>query len=450
MAFEGLHIARSGILASQRALDVTGNNIANVGTPDYSRQRVQQVSTERAGASILLGPGANGTGVMITGVERIRDVLLDRGVRGEMANAAGSQTTATTLEHIETALGPLRGGLTDDLTAFWNSWEELSLDPASTTARQLVLDAGAQIGRSVRSMSTAVNEVVTATRGEAELVLEAQNGVLADVARLNGEIRAHTALGENPNALLDERDRLLDRMAENLGAKVHTLESGEIHVSVGGYALVRGDRTTTLGIAGTPPTLLTAEGHTLNPGGRLGALLVGAAAAAGQVQSDLDVLAISLRDAVNDQHRLGFDLDGAGGGDFFGGSGATDLDLAVGLDVRAIAASADGAARDGNNGIALAGVRSLGGPGGTIDETARAILGRVGAAVQTASHRAALGSTSLEGLRSARSAVNGVNLDEELTMLMQYQRSYEASARVMTSVDEMLDVLINRTGLVGR
>lgn len=450
MSFGGIYIARSGIAASQRALEVAGNNVANVGTAGYTRQRVEQVNTERSGPSLLLGPGANGTGVTVTGVARVRDQLLDGNVRSEMGSAAGAELGANTLQRIETALGPLDGGLGDALTNLWNGWEELSLDPTSTTARTQVIGAGEDVASMITKAAAQVAEVVASDQQSAAMMLDEQNDLLQAVSKLSAQINGQEALGENPNALFDERDRVLDELAANIGGRVRILDDGTLNVSINGFEVVRGTRVSTLEIVGTPPVLQTTAGIAITPGGKIGSLLIDGQAAANQVLSDLDDLALALRDTVNAQHNLGFDLAGAPAGDFFSGTGASDLRLASALTPAGLAASATGSALDGNHAIIMAGIRNQSGPNGTIDEQARSLVGRVGAAVVTAESRASLSASALSDLRNTRSAISGVNLDEELTMLLQYQRAYEASARVLTSVDEMLDVLINRTGLVGR
>lgn len=450
MSFDGLHIARSGVAASQRALDVIGNNIANVSTPGYSRQRVDQVSTERVGPSLLLGPGANGAGVAVTGVSRAGDVVLDATVRSELGTSAGVEVALETLSEIERALGPHADGLSEALTAFWNGWEELSLDPSSSTARAQVIDAGEALSRALGGAAREVEQVQANNVATASTKVAEQNTAIAEIARLNGEIRAQDALGNNANALMDERDRQVDFLASSLGAKVHVAADEIMNISVGGFEVVRGTNYSTLAISGDPATMQTDTGSTITPGGEMGALLVEGQAAATQVISELDDLAVTLRDVVNTQHQLGFDPTGASGGDLFSATSAADFGLASGMTADLLAASASGAAGDGNHAIVMAGLRDQVGAAGTLNEQARAIVGRIGAAVLTAQTRADANEGVLSALEASRGAISGVNLDEELTMLLQYQRSYEASARVMTSVDSMLDVLINRTGLVGR
>ncbi len=450
MSFDGLHISRSGIAASQRALDVIGQNIANVGTPGHSRLRTDQVSTERTGPSLTLGPGANGTGVNIVGVSRVRDAVLDSSLRSELANSGSAQVLADSLARIEASVGPLDGNLGDALTAFWNGWEELSLDPNSDTARSLVIDASERVAQSLRDAAGGLEDARTAGANAASSLLAGQVSALQAVADLNGQIAAQRAVGETPNALLDQRDLHLDSLAKTLGATVHHLEDGTVNVSVGGYEVVRGTRVSTLSISGTPASLQTGEGASLVPGGEIGAHLVGVRSVADQVGTELDALALALRDAVNTQHAAGFTEAGVAGADLFSATGAADFALAVGVTIDSLAASASGAAGDGNHALEMAALRTADGGGGTIDEQARSLIGRVGSATADATARAEMNDTILGDLEAARSSVSGVNLDEELTMLLQYQRAYEASARVLTSVDEMLNVLINRTGLVGR
>ncbi len=450
MSFEGLYISRSGVAASQRALDVIGHNIANVSTPGHSRQRVEQVSTERLGPSLLLGPGANGAGVAVTGVSRAGDVVLDATVRSELGNSASVQVGLQTLSEIERALGPHADGLSEALTAFWNGWEELSLDATSSTARTQVIDAADALSRAIGGAAREVDRIQAANVATASTKAELQNTALREIARLNGEIRAHDAMGDNANALMDERDRQVDQLASSLGAKVHMTDGEMMNISVGGFEVVRGTNYSSLSVSGDPATMQTDTGSIITPGGEMGALLIEGQAAATQVVGELDDLAVTLRDVVNTQHRLGFDLAGTAGGDLFSATSASDFGLASGLTPDLLAASSSGATADGNHALDMAGLREQSGISGTLNEQARSIIGRIGAAVLTAQTRADANEGVLATLEASRGAVSGVNLDEELTMLLQYQRSYEASARVMTSVDEMLDVLINRTGLVGR
>lgn len=450
MGFDGIHIARTGMAASQRALEAIGDNISNVGTPGHTRRRVDLASTEVAGPTLHLGPGAQGTGVRIVGVDRIRNTVLDDGVRAELSNSAAADMTADTLARIEEILGPLDGGMIDALGAFWNSWEELSLDPTSMAARTEVLGAAERLTQMVRSAARGLDDAVSANEQTAAGLLVDQNAVLGEVATLNGRILAQEAMGESPNALLDQRDRHLDTLAATLGAHVHRLENGMVNVSVNGSEVVRGDVADRLELVGTPPVLQTSTGRSLVPGGSIGSLLIETRSFALQVGAELDAAAIELRDLVNATHTAGFDLAGGAGLDLFSGAGAADLAVAAGLTASDLAASATGSTNDGNNAIALSGLRRTVGADGTIDDMLRGITGRIGAGRAAAEARAAMNESILTEVRDARSSVSGVNLDEEMTLLLQFQRSYEAAARVLTTIDEMYEVLINRTGLVGR
>ena len=450
MGFDGIHIAGSGMAASQRALEVIGDNIANVGTPGHTRRRVELASTEVAGPSLYLGPGARGAGVTVVGVERVRDLVLDGAVRAELANSAAADRTAETLARIEEVLGPFDGGMIDALGAFWNSWEELSLEPTSMAARTEVLGSAERLGQMIRNAARGLEEAAAGDERTALGMLADQNAVLREVATLNGQILAREAMGENPNALLDQRDRHLDTLAAVLGARAHRLENGMVNVSVNGSEVVRGDVADRLELVGTPPVLQTSTGRSMIPGGAIGSLLIETRSFATQVGAELDTVATELRDLVNSAHTAGFDLAGNAGVEFFSGSGAVDLTVAAGLTASDVAASATGSANDGNNAVVLSGLRNEAGADGVIDEMMRGITARVGAGRATAEARAAMNESILTDVRNARSSVSGVNLDEEMTLLLQYQRSYEAAARVLTTVDEMFEVLINRTGLVGR
>lgn len=449
MSFGGLHIARSGVAASQRALDAIGHNIANVGTPGHSRVRAEQASIERSGPSLLIGPGATGAGVTVTGITRVRDIVLDATVRSELSNSANASSMAETLSRIERSLGPVDGGIASALSAFWNGWEELSLDPTSQASRANLLQLSTGVTSMIKRAAEGVARVGVDNRKAAEVDLEGTNELLENVAGLNQRIREQIAVGEAPNALLDQRDVYVDEIAKSIGATAHLLDNGTLNLSLGGVPLVTWDRTTPLTITGDPATV-EVDGTPVSVGGMIGAQLIESQAAVNQVLDDLNALVSSLSDTVNTAHTSGFDLAGDPGGTIFVGNSAFEFALDASFTTESFAAAERPGAADGNHALDMAALRNFDSGTGTVGEQAQKLLAKTGRAVVSANNRAEIDGGILAELEAARSSISGVNLDEELTMLLQFQRAYEASARVLTSVDEMLDVLINRTGLVGR
>lgn len=279
------------------------------------------------------------------------------------------------------------------------------------------------------------------------------NRLAAQVARLNVAIVDALAGKQAPNDLLDERDRLVDRLAALTGATALRDADGSVTVFVGTRALVRGDSVDRLVVV-TSPTLnvtFASDGGPATVGGRIGALVELSNVTLPAIRADLDAVAVGLRDTVNAAHQAGYDLDGNAGLAFFVGTGAGDLDVNPAVGGRQVAASASGQPADGNNAVSVAATRTAPAVGGaTVTEALNAFAGRLGA--HAAAARASLDAAGavLEGMRRERADVASVSLDEELADMVRFQRAYEAAARVITTIDEMLDRLVNNTGLVGR
>jgi len=182
-------------------------------------------------------------------------------------------------------------------------------------------------------------------------------------------------------------------------------------------------------------------------GGRVGGILEALNTIIPEHANALDGVAATLISEVNAQHRAGFDLASNAGGDFFSGSTASTIGVAITDPSLVAASSSAGAVYDGSNADALAKIsQSLAGP----DVAYRSLVVDLGVQSQTISSRLSTQTSITTQIDKARDSEAGVNLDEEMTSLLQYQRAYEAAARVITTIDQNLDVLINRTGMVGR
>jgi flagellar hook-associated protein 1 FlgK len=231
---------------------------------------------------------------------------------------------------------------------------------------------------------------------------------------------------------------------------------------VGGTAIVRGGEAQTL--LATGPAQLTSPAGTVSivwakdgyaadiQGGKAAGMLDGLNLSIPTYMSRLDNVAITLRDKVNGFQTGGFDLNGAAGNPFFTGTRAADL--AVGLtDPKQIAASktppdpVTGPSLDGSNAARLA---ELAHDANGADQVYRSFIVDVGVDVQSTNRRTEIQAGVHSQVDMARRSVSEVNIDEEAAHMMAFQHAYEGAARYLTAVDQMLDTLINRTGLVGR
>ena len=287
------------------------------------------------------------------------------------------------------------------------------------------------------------------------------NDLAERVAKLNGEISQSLAAGAQPNDLLDERDRLIDNLAEMAGAISSRQENGEEIVSIGGHALVVGKESFALQTSPDPANsnlaaITWSDGSGLNGNnGSLYGLLNARDTAIPNQQSGLDTLAATLMNQVNTLHQGGYGLNGATGLDFFTGSDALSVRVnPVTEDLASIAAAANpNAAGDGSVAGQMAGLQHLkllNGGASTMNQFAADQASSLGLDVAQASKQVANHELLTSSLAEQRESLTGVSLDEEAANLIKFQRTYQAAARLINVLDEMMETVINGMGVVGR
>lgn len=434
----GLQTALRGLLAQQRALDTTSHNIANANTPGYTRQEALMGAADAftiAGGAVGGGAGAQlGTGVEVTAYRRIRDNFLDLQYRAQAMRLGGYSAQSRSLDQVELALAePGQNGVAAQLERFWSGWADLANAPENAATRQALVEHARSLALGLATLDGQL-ATVSQQAGDEYAAIVGPGGEVAmiadEIAQLNAAIRAEVTSGSQPNDLLDRRDLLLDRLSA-LG-QVSTADPGD-----GTLTVSFGDAANPLVTGATVdwPQALTA------PGGKLGALSA-LSIPGGTIDSyraDLNATAKSLADAVNALH------NGGTGTDFFtytAGSEASTLAVNVTpANVRTSTTASPGA---NDVALAIAGLR-----GGSPDQSYASLVSRIGNDVREALRQEQNAQRLLDAVADRRDATAGVSLDEEMTNLIRFQRGYQASARAMSTLDEMLDVLINRTGRVG-
>jgi flagellar hook-associated protein 1 len=431
-SLQGLQTALSGLIAEQTALDTTGNNIANANTEGYSRETAllepDQPLTIPA-LSSHTGLGAQlGTGVSVTTITRVRNEYLDAQYRSQNSSLSAATANAEVLEQAQSAFNePSSAGIASQLSNFWSAWNSLATSPTSEAAKEAVVAAGKQLATTINqlggqlsaisSQATEQYEALTGPSGEV-------TGIAEQLAQLNGQIKLAEEAGTPPNEMLDRRDLLLDKLS-GLASITVTEEPDHMDtVSFGEAAkpLVEGTNVNW-------PQELTASS-----GGRLGALLAltGPEGALTQLQTGLDGVAQTLASTVNEHLAAPF---------FSGESAAT---LAVAVKSAEVVASGSKAVGGNEVARAIAAMR-----GGAAEQDYSALVEKVGSDVQQAKNDESNLQTTVTAINDQRQSVSGVSLDEEMTNLITFQRGYQASARTLTAMDEMLETLIEHTGVVG-
>lgn len=471
MPFAILNTARQGLAAAQAGVDVTGQNVANLNTPGYTRQRVEQSAAAPLHQMGLgrVGTTTGGQGVRVDGVARLSDVVLENRVRQTASVAGYTAARAEAYGRVEDIHAePSDRGLSAALSEFWAAWQDLANAPGQDAPGWVVIEKAGELAKHISAGRAQVEEAWSATRQALEHQVTELNSLAEKVAALNGQVRAAGAQGASLNELVDQRNQLTAQIARLAGGTAVTNPDGTVSVLLEGSFLVDGVRTYEVAVAGGT-TLDSSAGDPVRlewahrPGsdvglgggelaGKVSALApagsggVFAAAAAGY-----DELATELADQVNAVHTGALTADGTPGGDVF--AFAAGLSPARGLTVAVtrpgdLAAAAPGAGNlDGSRADEIAALAlSDTGP----DAVWAAFVTRTAVASSGAAHDATLAAVGRDAAQAQLLSVASVSLDEESVNLLAYQHAYQGSARVLTAVDELLDTLINRTGVVGR
>jgi flagellar hook-associated protein 1 FlgK len=434
--FAGLQTSLRGLLAHQQAIDTTSHNVANANTEGYSRQEAVLAPTD----ALQIVSGTNGsahigTGVTVQDFRRIRDGFLDLQYRAQNMQVGDQQTRSTQLDQVELALAePGENGIADQLTKFWNGWADVSNSPDDVAARQALIDQAKNLAAAFKTVDGQLTTVKMQASAEFAALTGAAGDVPAianEIAQLNAAIKQFTSNGDAPNDLMDRRDQLLDKLSKLAQVSVTDLGGGTIRVDLGDAALPLVNDTTV-----TWPQALSA------PGGKLGAL-IDITKAGGTIDSyraELNNVVKTLADSVNGLHNPG----GTGTNFFTYAAGAEAGSLAVNVTTATVKTSTSGAAGANDVALAIAGLR-----GGTGDKLYTGFVTRIGGDLKNAQRAEANATVLLNSIDDRRQSTSGVSMDEEMTNLVRFQRGYQASARTMSTMDQMLDTLINRTGIVG-
>ncbi len=466
--FTGIETAMRAINAMQLALDTTTHNIANATTPGYSRQRVELSASEaytKPSMYRIPQPIQIGTGVNIDGLERVRDIFIDRQVRAASADLGNAEATVKYYDRIEALINePSSSEFSSQLANFWNSWNELSLDPADLSARAVVLEAGASVTDTMNRTNTQLTQLRADVAEDISYVVPEINQLAQGVADLNKEIVKLVGLGQTPNDLLDRRDLMIDDLAKLTGATVSLQADGSANIALDGRLLVDGltvDPLQTQAAGGGNIDIVWSSDSaavTL-PASELGALQTMNNTTLPDILTDFNDYFTELTTGVNAIHQNGYGLtDPAGpppGRDFFVVTGGVySVNPVLETDPELVgAAQSAGVPGDNSNALALANLASTKVTNGgttTYSEHYTLIVTDIGADAQRQINAVQTHQSLTSYFETQRQSVSGVSIDEEVANLVKFQRAYEAAARAMTVADEALDIIINRMGLVGR
>lgn len=468
--FGTLNLATRSLATQQLGTEVAGHNLANVNNPAYARQRVS-LSTS---VTVPTHLGPQGTGSEAVAIAQLRSALLDRHIAAE-GSVLGSLTAQQRfLEYAQTNLGQMidrqatgaegtastggvggQHGIAEQLSSLFSAFQSLSTNPTSTAERQVLLlkaqNVSTQFNQTDRRMGELGDLLNDAVRSD----VASTNGLLADIAKLNEQISSVEINGIVANDLRDIRQQRVEELSKLVPASTSELPGGMLDVTIGGVTVVHArevvEQLETYD-AGGGQLLVRAQGSgapvTLSGGSIHGAIEIRDGALA-QLRTDLDTLAGQLIAEVNALHSGGFSLTGSTGRAFFTGTRAADIGVDADLLQNPALIQAAGVPdAPGDNqvvlGLARLAEKKIPGLGNqTFAQGFGQTVARLGQSLASVNSQIDNQKIVTEMLNRQRDAISGVSLDEEMTDLIRFQKAFQASARLVNAVDEMLDIIIN-------
>lgn len=443
-----LNIGMSGVRAYKSALTAVSENVANAETEGYSRRQVilKQAPTPGVSPDPVYRDQILFAGVDAAGVQRAWDTFRASEARFATSAEGNASVRQQWLGSIETALGSGTFTVGSALTTFFNAGTALAPNPEDQLGRSTMLNALEDIGTSFRTSANALERVADGVEAATKLDVDGLNGALRALHELNGTIQTSPAGGAARASLEDERDRLIDQVAERIDIEATINANGTVRLTLAGASdqtLLdgQGPGYATMAVAtdGRISLSLTKSGSTTALpaiAGRLAGLVQVATTTADR-RSALDALASDFADEINAWSAAGFDQNGNPGADLVDASGGATSFQVLTSDPAAIAAeSADGTAN--GNLLALDALRGVNGAEGRWNR----LVTDTGQQLSSAKSEAAAAGAWKDNSYASLDEITGVDLDREAADLLRYQQAYSGATRVIQVARETLNSIL--------
>jgi flagellar hook-associated protein 1 len=483
IGLNGALLMGSQSLNTQRiAIETIGNNISNINTPGYARQRANLVPDVVNGIG-----GEQDLGASVANIQSLRSSLLDGLVQQSLGNQGYADNQASLTSTVQDSLGEQftpaasssssgttvsgSGPVQDALTSFFGALQNLASTPSDPTARQVVAQDGATLATAINGAYQRVQATQSQIAADASTITSQINQLAKTIASLNQQItQSEASSGQTANGLRDTRSADIETLSGLVNITATAQSNGSVTVALADNPAVVLISNNSGGGAGTtqslsvsynanaavPLTVTASTNGALGTGvpssGTLGSDLdvannvIGSPAASGNtgILGALDGVAIQLKTQINAQNALGFDANGTAGGAIFTGTGAANLAMSsTVLKNPSLIAAGDGSGPlDGSNALAMAQIQNS----STIIPAFQTLVSNLGQTVSTAATNQTTQDQITQQLQTQRDSVSGVSIDEEMTNLINFQQAYDASARFINTISDLYDTLVNKTG----
>ena len=477
-----LQLGVQSLNAQQTVINTIGNNIANVNTPGYADQRANLATDV-----ISNEYGSEDLGVSVSNIESLRSPLLDTLVQQSLGNQGFADNQASLTSTVQSSLGEQfssagtttssgvvsgSGPIQDAMSNFFSALQSLASTPSDATSRQVVVQDAQALSTAFNGAYQRMQQSQSDIAADATSITTQVNQLSQSIAALNEQItQIQAASGTSPNNLCDTRQADVETLSGLVNITTTTQPNGAINIALADnptVALVSGSKSNGTGgtqslsasYSATASVPLTISGSTTGAlgtgvpsGGSLGADLnvandvIGSPGADGNtgILGQLDSVANQLISQVNTQNKAGFDLNGNAGGAIFSGSGAGDIAVVANVanNPSLIAAGNGSGPLDGSNAEAMAQIQTQ----AAITPAIQTMVSNLGQTVSTAESNQTTMDQVTQQLQTQRNSVSGVSIDQEMTNLISFQQSYDASARFITIISNLYNTLIEKTGV---
>jgi len=497
--FGTFNIAKSGLYAQQEALNVTSHNIANASTDGYTRQKV---NLETTAPQNLIGAGQIGTGVQVASITRVKDDFLDYQIRTQQSDQGMYTAKDDVLSQVETVMNePSDTGISSLIGNFYNSWQQLSNSASDTSLKQVVSAQSLALTDQLNSTYSQFQDIKTSAVTSIQDTVSDVNNLLTQISKVNQDIIKVSLTNQQPNDLMDTRDKLLSQLSSDIGINVVKKDNNGIDVTLTGTSgsalnLVNVD-TPDISAKFSCSVDVTTGNSIVQVGGVTTEITTGSLSGYISAQSDvqqsidqINTFARALTFSVNAvaTQSSEYKLDSTDGYNIFVNkdalgseaginAGNITLNSAIKKDSTLIVTGtlSTSGSDDGARALAIAdlqNVKDITGTntssrnvfltnnfsdpnstgistmhntinGVTTDSYYNGMIDNIGIKVQQAEQMQQNQTAVIASFQQSKASVSGVSLDEEMANLVQYQHAYQANAKIISTIDQLLDVVIN-------
>lgn len=458
-----LHLATQSLFANSTSIEITGHNIANTDTPGYSRQE----ATLQPYAAVNIGGLWLGRGVQVTGIENTEDRFINFQIFRNSSLLGSLDARLRSAEPLQEIFNEsIDEGLSNSINDFFEAIGDLTSNPEGQPERTALRGKAEALITNFHLVSDRIEDIARGADSEISFILSDVNLVAEQIADLNGKIRSIEASGQSANDFRTQRSQLMEELAGYIDYNYFEDESGMVTIMVGnGKPLVEGTNYGSLKGFSNPANnnfqdiyFQDINGNQFDitshiESGALGGSLEIRDELISDMQDRLDNMAYTLVTEFNNVHQGGWTLNNTTGQDFFtflaGPNDAAtqiSLDSAIETDVNNIAAGATNSSGDNQNALALAELHDallFNGGTWTFQDEFSSMVADVGIQALNIERGYDHQEAILTQVKNTRESIAGVSIEEEMSNLIKFQQSYQASARLFNTVSELLETLIS-------